>query len=107
MKEHPIVCWVSDGCAWIRICGDGTHINAVELKDFARKRIRSGTRQFVIDMQECPNLDSTFMGTMAGISLRLREIGEGSVQLVNVSAKQRRELKKLGIADLFVWTDLN
>jgi anti-sigma B factor antagonist len=46
-------------------------------------------------------MDSTFMGTLAGIALRLREAGSGSLQVVNVNERNYELLRNLGLNNLF------
>src|SRR5688500_16405669 len=60
-----------------------------------------GYRQFVLDLKECPGLDSTFMGTRAGIALRLREIGQGELRVTNLNERNRDLLANLGLDQLF------
>jgi len=36
-----------------------------------------GYREFVVDLADCAMMDSTFMGTMASVALRLKELGHG------------------------------
>jgi anti-sigma B factor antagonist len=46
-------------------------------------------------------MDSTFMGTMAGLALRLRELGEGHLQVVHCGQRSRDLLSGLGLDQLF------
>ena len=46
-------------------------------------------------------MDSTFMGTMAGIALRLREIGQGELRVTNLNERNRDLLANLGLDQLF------
>ena len=71
------------------------------MKEFAKEMIDRGRREFVIDLQSCPVMDSTFMGTMAGIALRLREIGEGHLHVVHLNERNRDLLSNLGLDQLF------
>lgn len=60
-----------------------------------------GFREFQIDLCKCPVMDSTFMGTMAGIALRLRELGQGWLKVVNLNERNRDLLANLGLDQLF------
>jgi anti-anti-sigma regulatory factor len=73
------------------------------VKTFAREKTNEGTRQFMVDMEECSAVDSTFMGTLAGIALRLRELGEpsGSLRLLNMHPEIRKLFENLGLDQLF------
>ena len=63
--------------------------------------IQRGHREFVVDLDACELMDSTFMGTLAGVALRLREIGQGALRTVNVNARNSSLLENLGLDHLF------
>ena len=46
-------------------------------------------------------MDSTFMGTLAGLALRLKEIGQGKLRTVNVNTRNADLLENLGLDQLF------
>jgi anti-anti-sigma regulatory factor len=71
------------------------------MKEFTRRMIQRGSREFVIDLLECELMDSTFMGTLAGIALRLREIGSGSLTVLNPNTRNLSLLENLGLDHLF------
>jgi anti-sigma B factor antagonist len=68
---------------WIRVEGKGTFQNSPGLKEFSRQMMDRGRRDFVVDLANCPAMDSTFMGTLAGLALRLREVDNGHLWVVN------------------------
>lgn len=59
-------------------------------------RIASGERCLVIDLGACTGMDSTFMGTLAGLSSRLLAPG-GKVQVADAGERNRRSLEDLGL----------
>src|SRR4051812_35199921 len=63
--------------------------------------VNRGHREFVVDLRNCPVMDSTFMGTLAGIALRLREIGEGNLHVTNRNERNKDLLRNLGLDALF------
>lgn len=71
------------------------------MKDFAREMMNRGLRQFVVDLEQCPVMDSTFMGTLAGMALRLRELGTGSLHAIHLNTRNRDLLHNLGLDQLF------
>ena len=93
------------GCAnkvvWVRVEGKGSFLNSSGLKEFAREMINRGHREFVVDVKNCPVMDSTFMGTLAGIALRLREIGQGSLRVTHLNDRNGDLLRNLGLDQLF------
>ncbi len=60
-----------------------------------------GYREFIIDLGKCAMLDSTFMGTMAGLALRLKELGQGHLRVVHCGTRSRDLLSGLGLDQLF------
>ena len=54
------------------------------------------SRLIVIDLETCSGIDSTFMGTLAGLSRRLLPIG-GSVQIASPSERCLSALESLGL----------
>lgn len=94
------------GCAgkvvWVKIEGKGSFLNSAGVKEFAKEMINRGHREFVMDLRNCPVMDSTFMGTMAGVSLKLRELGQGTLRVANLNDRNRDLLCNLGLDQLFV-----
>ena len=76
-------------------------MNSSGLKEFAREMVNRGYREFVVDLKNCPVMDSTFMGTLAGIALRLREIGQGNLHVTNLNDRNNDLLRNLGLDQLF------
>jgi anti-sigma B factor antagonist len=60
-----------------------------------------GYREFVVDLENCAMMDSTFMGTMAGVALRLKELGQGHLHVVHCSGRSRDLLSGLGLDQVF------
>lgn len=56
-----------------------------------------GTRHFVVDLERCPIMDSTFLGTLTGAALNLRDIGSGIVSIINANARNQQLMKSLGL----------
>ena len=59
-----------------------------------------GYREFVIDLRNCPVMDSTFMGTLASVGLGLRNFGQGELRLINLNERNRDLLMNLGLNQL-------
>jgi anti-anti-sigma regulatory factor len=86
---------------WIRVEGKGTFQNSPGLKEFSREMMDGGRRSFVVDLANCPAMDSTFMGTLAGLALRLRDCGDGRLWVVNRNLRNSELLEGLGLDALF------
>jgi anti-anti-sigma regulatory factor len=74
------------------------------MKEYSRRMIQRGHRVFVVDLAGCELMDSTFMGTLAGIALRLRELGSGSLSVLNANTRNNSLLENLGLDHLFSFT---
>jgi anti-anti-sigma regulatory factor len=85
----------------VRVEGKGSFLNSGNLKEFAREMVNRGYREFVIDLEHCAMMDSTFMGTMAGVALRLRELGHGHLHVVHCGQRSRELLTGLGLDQIF------
>lgn len=82
---------------WMRIEGKGTFQNSVELKRCFQSVIARGTKEFVVDLERCPTMDSTFLGTLTGAALNLRESGGGGLSILNANERNQHLLTSLGL----------
>ena len=103
MSLHPTIFADTESGpeVWIRVEGRGSFQNSPALRDFSRKLIEDGRRKFVVDLKNCPALDSTFMGTLAGLAIRLRDTGSGDLWVVNRNERNAELLAGLGLDPLF------
>jgi len=100
-NQSSILVGSTNKVVWVRVEGKGSFLNSSGLREFAREMVNRGHREFVVDLRNCPVMDSTFMGTLAGISLRLREIGQGAVHVTNLNERNAGLLSNLGLDKLF------
>jgi len=94
---------------YVRVMGLGNMSNAPVLKVFSEKMIEEGFRRYIIDLESCRGIDSTFMGTLLDIATSAREgdrptkkptdsdPGELGVLLVNVDDHCRKQLSSVGL----------
>src|SRR5258706_5949202 len=88
---------------YARVVGRGTFQNSQPLHQFAMEKIDRGQKEFVIDLGPCQGMDSTFLGMLAGIGLRLRQIGPtASIHIVNINAHNLDLLRTLWLDRLFL-----
>ena len=87
-----------DGFSWIRCSGRGDFEISVALKQCAEYLIANGCRCLVIDLEACISMDSTFMGTLTGFSLRLtKQVGGGRLEIASANEKNTNSLEDLGL----------
>ena len=85
-----------DGSTWVRVPGKGSFMSSPRLKEYVDKCLAAGSKEVIIDLEECPAMDSTFMGTLAGFAGRLLE-QEGRLFIVGLSERNRDSLFDLGL----------
>lgn len=112
VTDCPIRVGNFEGFSWIRCEGKGSFLNSPAVKEFGETRIAAGERCVVVDLEKCGGMDSTFMGTLAGLASRLSEKG-GVLQVANAGVKNRNSLEDLGLDFLMeiepenaVWKDV-
>ena len=99
--ESSIQVGVNGQAVWVKVEGKGSFLNSGNFKEFAREMVDRGYREFVVDLAHCVMMDSTFMGTMAGVALRLKELGRGHLYVVHCGERSRELLSGLGLDQLF------
>ncbi len=99
--QSSIQVGVNGDAVWVKVEGKGNFLNSGNLKEFAREMVRRGYREFVVDLEHCVMMDSTFMGTMAGVALRLKELGHGHLHIVHCGQRSRELLTGLGLDQIF------
>lgn len=70
------------------------------MKEQAESDIESGFNNVVIDLEQCSGMDSTFMGTMAGIAMRLMKIPDAKLKVASPGERNRQSLEDLGLDSL-------
>lgn len=96
-----ILVGVTNRVVHVKVEGKGSFQNSPALKEFFKEMLDRGHRTFVVDLDHCPVMDSTFMGTLAGLALRLRENGKGCLLVSNVNERNYDLLRNLGLNNLF------
>jgi anti-sigma B factor antagonist len=99
--QSSIQVGVNGSVVWVRVAGRGSFLNSGSLKEFAREMVNRGYREFVFDLAECVMMDSTFMGPMAGMALRLKELGQGRLHVIHCGERSRELLSGLGLDQIF------
>lgn len=103
METSKILVARKDELAFIQVCGRGSFQNAGGVKSFYQELLQQGVSRFVVDLNECTYLDSTFLGTLTGLGMRLKDksAGKGKLHIVNVNSRNVELLRNLGLDRLF------
>src|SRR2546430_5422494 len=99
--QSSILVGVNGPAVWVRVEGKGNFLNSGSLKQFAQEMVNRGYREFVFDLEHCAMMDSTFMGTMAAVALRLKELGQGHLHVIHCGDRSRQLLSGLGLDQIF------
>ena len=67
------------------------------MKAFGDERIAAGERCLTVDLGGCTGMDSTFMGTLAGMASRLSSQDGGGLQIADAGSRNKRSLEDLGL----------
>ena len=87
--EDPVV---------VKINGKASFLNSSPVKELFDRLVVQGKRRFVIDFQNCTGMDSTFLGILAGLGIRLMKEGpEGSVVLCRLGSRNQELIHNLGL----------
>ena len=85
-----------EDCLWIRCEGRGCFVNSPVLKSVAENYLAEGGRVIVVDLEICPGVDSTFMGTLAGLARKCMAVG-GGIQIASPTPRTRSAMESLGL----------
>lgn len=96
MTDASLIYHEFEDCLWIRCNGRGCFINSPSLKSIADRYLDEGKSHVVVDLELCPGVDSTFMGTLAGIARRCMGEG-GAMEVAGATARTRAAMESLGL----------
>ena len=97
---------VDDREARLRLCGLANLKCGPDFKNLVSALHDKGYRRFVIEMSECTLMDSTFLGLLCGLALKLRQSSDraAGVELLNPTPRVVELIESLGVTSLFTLT---
>ena len=87
----------SANLGFVKVVGRGSFQNSGCLKAFYQQLLKDGVNRFVVDLDACSYLDSTFLGILLGLGLQLKNAGNGLLHILNASPRNLELLKNLGL----------
>ncbi len=87
---------------FVKVVGRGSFQNSGCLKAFYQQLLKEGVSRFVVDLNACTYLDSTFLGILLGLGLKLKEAGHGLLHILNANPRNLELLKNLGLDRLII-----
>ena len=100
-KSSSILVGSENGIVWMKLEGRGTFENSKCVKEFVQRMISKGHSDFVLDLEKCELMDSTFMGTLASVAFSLRDLERGLLRVVRANTRNFSLLEGLGLDHLF------
>jgi anti-sigma B factor antagonist len=112
MASANVSVFVDKNIAYIRIGGRANFASSPDFKTLLDRLVQKGYSQFIIELQKCALMDSTFLGVLAGFGMKLNANGAitgRSIELLNATDRVKELLENLGAVELFKMTtgDLN
>ena len=98
-QDDKLLAAVTGDAAYIVVRGRATFKISPAFKRLCTGLMEGPVRQIILDMSGCPGMDSTFMGVIAGLSLKLEALS-GKVMMINLSAYLRGLISTLGLDTL-------
>lgn len=83
-------------CATLAIVGRACYLNCMGVSEFFDTAVRDKKAVVNIDFAECTGVDSTFLGIIAKLAIRLRP-NNGKVVLCNISDRNLEVVQNLGL----------
>jgi len=105
MPEAKILMSREATIATFKIVGVGTFQQAGGFKTAYTQLLAEGVTDFIIDLGECEMLDSTLLGTILGLALKVRQSGTGKVHAIRLNEVVRSLFRGTGLDQIFEMTE--
>ncbi len=96
----------NDHAAIIRIKGRANFSSSVQFKTVVNELYDRGSERFILDLGECATMDSTFLGVLAGLALKLSnervKPAKPVLEMYQPNERVLELLDNLGISHFFV-----
>ncbi len=97
-KEAHYKVHVTPENAFVRVFQKASFLNCAPLRSFFEECLVVGRRNYVVDFQECSSMDSTFLGILVGLAMKLRKFeDDGRLTLINLKDRNLETVRNLGI----------
>ena len=84
--------------AFVKVLNKASYLNCEPLRIFFEEQGKKGQKRYVIDFDDCSSMDSTFLGILVSVALKIRSAAdEGSISLLNLRGRNLETVCNLGI----------
>jgi anti-anti-sigma regulatory factor len=91
--------------ACVKIIGRANFSSSIDFKTLVEELREKGCAFFVLDLSECVLMDSTFLGVLAGLGLKMgggpKDGNGAAIELLNPNVRITELLENLGVLHLF------
>ncbi len=82
----------------VRIIGKAVYLNCRNVREFFDKMLEENVRTIEVDCTECTGMDSTFLGTLAGVALKMMNASvKGNLVLCGLNQRNMELVENLGL----------
>ena len=100
-QQQILFATLSDTEAWIRIIGQGNCRISPSFKALFLDLTDRGSNHFVLDLEDCQGVDSTFIGVMAKLATQIKSSSKSSQFLIReANERVTKSISSLGIEAL-------
>jgi anti-anti-sigma regulatory factor len=103
--ESNLSVWIGDQAVWIRVVGRANFTCSVDFKALVNGLWQHHYHRFLLDLTNCMLMDSTFLGVLSGLGLKLgagqNEPANSPIHLLNPNPRISELLENLGVMHLF------
>ena len=104
------VALTEDSEVYVRVQGKGISDRSPRFKSLILGYLDQGMRKINVVLSDCPLMDSTFIGVLAGIGSTMLSNGESAagparLRLLNSNDRVRRSIENLGVDEFFEYVD--
>ncbi len=96
---------VGEQFACVKIIGRANFTSSIDFKTLVNELRDKGYHYFLLDLSECALMDSTFLGVLAGLGLKMSGSQKNSnsqgIELLNPNPRITELLESLGVLHLF------
>src|ERR1051325_1278763 len=97
--------WVGDKIVFIKVTGRANFTSSVDFKALVNGLRQKGHDRFILDLSECQLMDSTFLGVLAGLGLKMNNRHNGgrdpSISLCFPGPRTAALVPTGGVADFY------
>ena len=97
-KENNYQVHDSSKASVLQVLAKASYTNCEPVRTFFDQQFENGKKTFIVDFDSCSSVDSTFLGILVGLALKLRSSDpKGTLILVNLRERNLETVKNLGI----------